>query len=132
MFLIFLRFSWLRAGPNLLFFFRTLNRSISCFACSWTVDSSRWNCFLGNCLNWWIFLFGRNFFFWYHDPTSIVCFWYNVFISESKFGSDSTSPFLWKVIVAPVSTVEVIISFEPLSKLKIVLVFGFEELFNLL
>jgi hypothetical protein len=62
--------------------------------------------------------------------TTVVSFGYNVLVCKAQINSAISSSLLWIVIVASVSTVEVIITFEPLDKFEIVLVLGFAEFFD--
>ena len=47
------------------------------------------------------------------------------FISEAKIDGNVAPPFLSVVIIASISTIEVIISFEPLDELQVILIFSF-------
>lgn len=79
----------------------------------------------------YFFLLRRWLLFGYDDSSSIVCFRYNIFLSKAEVRIDPPSPFLSKIIVASVSTIEIVVSLEPLGKLKVVLVLGFGKFFAL-
>ena len=106
----------------LLFLFRFLHRTVASSCCCRPDCRNRWLFFLYYYFR--NFRFGRRFFFRNDLTTSIVCLRYNIFLSEAEAGIDSSSSFFSKVIIASISTVKIIISFEPLSKLEIVLVFS--------
>lgn len=65
------------------------------------------------------------FFFGDHHSIGIIGFGDDNFFCESKIGVLSSSPLFGHIVVASISTVKIIVSFEPLSKLKIVLILGF-------
>jgi hypothetical protein len=46
------------------------------------------------------------------------------FISKAKIDGNIAPPFLSIVIIASISTIEVIISFEPLDELQVILIFS--------
>ena len=106
----------------LLFLLRFLHWTATSSCCRRSGCRDRWLFFLYYFRN---FCFGRRLFFRDDLSTSIVCLRYNIFLCETKGRIDSSSSFFSKVVVSPISAVKVIISFEPLSKLQVVLVFSF-------
>jgi hypothetical protein len=62
--------------------------------------------------------------------STVVCFGYDALVCKAQINSAISSSLLWIVIVASVSTVEIVIPFEPLDEFEIVLVLGFAEFFD--
>ena len=75
--------------------------------------------------------FGRWFLFGNDHTTGIVHFRDYILFCKPKGRIDTPSSFLSQVIVAPISTIEVIVSFEPLCKLQVVLILRLSQFFNL-
>eukprot|EP00178_Gracilaria_changii_P010913 TRINITY_DN31575_c0_g1_i2.p1 TRINITY_DN31575_c0_g1~~TRINITY_DN31575_c0_g1_i2.p1 ORF type:complete len:147 (-),score=1.35 TRINITY_DN31575_c0_g1_i2:37-477(-) len=77
------------------------------------------------------FCFRRRLLFGDDDSTSVIHFGYNIFLGKSKAWIDSSSSFFGQIIISSITAVKVIVSFEPLCKLEVILIFGFGQSFNL-
>ncbi len=55
----------------------------------------------------------------------------NIFVSKAKINGAISSSLGGVVVSAPVSAIEVVVSFEPLNELKIVLILGFAKFLDL-
>lgn len=70
-----------------------------------------------------LFLPGRRRLFFRNNlPSTIESFRVNNFLCEPKVRVNSSSPLLSQVIISSIATVQIVISLEPLGKLKIILV----------
>ena len=105
-----------------IFFFFNFFKSFTCNF-SWWSSWCRCNSFFRN--NFDLFLFGRGLFFRNNCSTSIVSFGNNIFLCKSKVGCISSSSFFGKVIISSITTVQIIVSFEPLCELKVILILCF-------
>ncbi len=88
------------------------------------------NCLLGrrsfsNCL------LGRRFFLGDDSSAGVVGLRNYIFFSKSKVGVLSPSTFFCEVVVPSVSTIKIIISFEPLCEFKVILIFRLGQFLNL-
>lgn len=77
------------------------------------------------------FCFRRRLFFGDDDSASVIHFGYNIFLGKSKAWIDSSSSFFGQIIISSITAVKVIVSFEPLCKLEVILIFGFGQSFDL-
>ncbi len=79
------------------------------------------NCYSTWCISLFILI---SIEFWCINlSTPIKLFWNNIFISKTKINFCIASFFNCIIMASSISTIYVIISFQPLNKLKIVLIF---------
>lgn len=101
-----------------------------CFLCRRPRDGGSC-CYLFDWLNrywllWrWLFLSRDDL------PCSRKSLWDNILLSKSKVRIDSAPPLLSKVIIAPISAIQIVVPLEPLRKLEVVLVLSLRKFFHL-
>ena len=64
----------------------------------------------------WVNFFARELIFGDHLSTTVVGFWDNIFVSKAEINRAISSSLFCVIIFASVSTVEIIVSFEPLNE----------------
>jgi hypothetical protein len=73
----------------------------------------------------WLFYWDIDFIATTDLPLRVELLWDDDFISKAKIDGNVAPPFFSVVIIASISTIEVIISFEPLNELQVILIFSF-------
>ena len=122
-----------RTSKHFFFFLNLLYWTSSCLTW-WSVTCCCWCC--GCYFLFWnrlrsFHFFWRRLFLWNNESTSIVHLRLHIFFSKSKCWIDTSSSFFRKIVTSSISTVKIIVSLEPLRKLKVILVLRFGKFFHL-